>query len=228
LRAVLLLAQWLLILSLPILLIATNINWAVNSLWLYEYGFNKYQISSATNLTPPELKKSAKQLIDYFNLRRASAQVIVLKEGKEVGLFTEREIIHLKDIKNLVQFSYRVQISLLVLMGVSILILWIGSRKRWWQGLAKSFLWGGVLTLGFVVTLAFGAIFAFGPLFYWWHVVSFPNEYWILDPEQHYLIRMFPEGFFQDATLFIFGATLIEALLLGIMAFGSLKFFSRR
>ncbi len=224
-RITLLIIQWAFVLCLPLLLLATNIRWVVNSLWVYEYGFNKYNVSLTTGLADFELRKTAKQLMDYFNSRRDTAQVIVLKEGKEVELFTEREIIHLQDVKNLVQFGYHFQISLLTLIGVFVLLLVVIGRKKGWQVLAKSFLWGSALTFSLLIILALMAIFRFDQLFLFFHWISFPNEYWILDPEQHYLIRMFPQGFFQDAALFIFAVTLIEAFLLGGIALGGLKLY---
>lgn len=219
--------QGVLIVSLPLLLVATNIRWAVNSIGLYERGFSKYQISSATGLTDLELKKTAQQLIDYFNSRRAMAQVTVLKDGEKVELFTEREIVHLQDVKNLVQLDYRLQAWTLTVIGIFSLLLVIWGRKGGWRRLAGGFLWGGILTFTLIIILALGAVLGFEQLFLFFHLVSFPNEYWLLDPEQHYLIRIFPEEFFYDAALFIFGATLIEALFIAGVAFGGRRLSPR-
>jgi uncharacterized membrane protein len=45
----------------------------------------------------------------------------------------------------------------------------------------------------------------------------------MLDPAKDYLIRLFPEGFFYDAATFGFGAIILEALLLGGIAFVILR-----
>ena len=60
-------AKWLFILCLPILLLTASIGWIVNSLWLYKYDFEKYDISQATGLADSELEKAASGLISYFN-----------------------------------------------------------------------------------------------------------------------------------------------------------------
>ena len=52
-------AKWLFMLCLPPLLLTASIGWAVNSLWLYEYGFEKYTISQSTGLGKVELEKAA-------------------------------------------------------------------------------------------------------------------------------------------------------------------------
>ena len=54
-------------LCLPILLLTASIGGAVNSLWLYEYGFQKYNVSQTTGLTEVQLETAAKGLISYFN-----------------------------------------------------------------------------------------------------------------------------------------------------------------
>jgi integral membrane protein (TIGR01906 family) len=77
--------------------------------------------------------------------------------------------------------------------------------------------------MGLMVILAIWAFFGFERLFILFHLVSFTNEYWILDPARDYLIRLFPGGFFYDAALFGFGAIMLEALLIGGIAFGILR-----
>lgn len=213
-------AQWLFIACLPLLLITSNIRWAVNEIRLYEYGFTKYQVSQVTSLKDSELKRVARQLIDYFNSRVKTAQVRVTKDGKEFDLFNEQEIIHLQDVKGLIQLDYCVQKSTLAFIMLYSLALLIWRRSGSWRVLAGSILRGSILTLGLIVALALVAVFAFQQLFLFFHLVSFSNEYWMLNPSRDYLIMLFPEGFFYDAALFIAEATVAETLLLSGSALG--------
>ena len=57
----------LLILAIPAFLFSLSIGIAVNSQWLYEAGFVKYNIPQVTGITMPELDKAAAGIIDYFN-----------------------------------------------------------------------------------------------------------------------------------------------------------------
>ena len=77
--------------------------------------------------------------------------------------------------------------------------------------------------MGLMIALALWALFGFERFFLIFHLVSFSNEYWMLDPARDYLIRLFPGGFFYDAALFGFGAIMLEALLIGGIAFGILR-----
>jgi integral membrane protein (TIGR01906 family) len=89
--------------------------------------------------------------------------------------------------------------------------------------LVKGLFWGGLITLVLMVVLALWAFFGFEQFFILFHLVSFSNEYWMLDPTKDYLIRLFPEGFFYDAALFGFGAVILEALLISGVASGILR-----
>ena len=60
-------AKAIFIFSLPCLVITSSLVWAINSHWLYNYGFEKYDISQTTGLSPIELEKAADGIIHYFN-----------------------------------------------------------------------------------------------------------------------------------------------------------------
>ena len=212
-------AFWLIVFCLPLLIMTANIRWGVSEIRLYEYGFDKYQISQATGIDELELRRIAQHLIDYFNLKVDSAQVTVVKGGEEFDVFSERELVHLQDVRALIQLDYWVQrgaLSVVVICAL-VLLLWLKDK---WRILVKGVLWGSLATLGLVLLLAFWAVFGFDQLFLLFHLVSFSNEFWILDPAKDYLIMLFPGGFFYDAALFGFGAVILQALLAGAIAFG--------
>jgi integral membrane protein (TIGR01906 family) len=205
-----------------VLLLTSAICWEVNELRLYEYGFGKYEISQATGIDKLELKRVARHLVDYFNLKVNTAQIVVGKRGEEFNLFNERELVHLQDVRSLIQLDYLVQRGALLLLITCALVLLFGFRVGW-RMLVKGLSWGSLITVGLMVVLALWAFFGFEKLFILFHLVSFPNEYWMLDPAKDYLIKLFPEGFFYDAALLGFGAVILEALLLGGIALGILK-----
>ena len=213
---------WLVAFCLPLLIITGSIRWGVSEIRLYEYGFDKYQISQSTGIDELELRRIAQHLIDYFNAKADSAQVTVAKEGERFSLFNERELVHLQDVRSLIRLDYWVQRGTLIIMVICCLALLLWLRGSW-RILVKGLLWGSLATLGLMGILALWAVFGFKQLFLLFHLVSFSNKYWILDPARDYLIMLFPEGFFYDAALFGFAAVILEALFVGGIAFGVLK-----
>ena len=57
------------------------------------------------------------------------------------------------------------------------------------------------LTLGVIGVLGALAATDFSDLFIQFHLLSFSNDLWLLDPRTDNLIRLFPQEFFLDAAM---------------------------
>lgn len=198
--------------ALAVFLVTSNVRLALNSLPLYEYGFRHYEVDAATGLSLEQLSEAGRQLRDYFNSSEQLLDVRITIDNTTRALFVEREILHMRDVKVLVGKVYRVQegafvyLFLFVTMGFFILGSNFGGRVR------RLFITGSIVTLVIVGTVAGASLLAFGPLFLLFHFASFSNDLWQLDPYSSYLLRMFPDGFWRDATLLIGAASVAEAL----------------
>lgn len=211
-------AKSLFVLSLFLLLLSASIAWAVNSPWLYHYGFEKYDVSATTGLVESELKKVAISLLSYFNSDEEYISLTVVKNGEPFVLFNQREVAHLKDVKGLIWLDYWVLLwTLLYVLGYAVGSLFWAKRK-YWQQLAWGVVGGSGLTLALMLALGLGALLGFDQLFWQFHLISFSNELWQLDPARDYLIRLFPQGFWYDATLFCVLGTIGTAIILGGVA----------
>jgi len=216
-------AKWLFVLCLPVLLLTASVGWAVNSLWLYEYGFKKYNISQTTGLADAELGKAARGLISYFNSGEELINVTIQKDGKPFTLFNEREVTHLKDVKALVWLDYKfllgTMIYVLVYGGINLFWSFKEGRGHWRQ-LARLVATGSGITLLLMLALGLGVLFGFDRLLLQFHLLSFSNDFWQLEPGD-YLLLFFP-GF--EAALFVAAATTAIAVILGGAAVGHLLF----
>jgi integral membrane protein (TIGR01906 family) len=185
----------------------------MNCRGLYQYGFNKYDISRVTGLEPAELEKAADGLIHYFNSNEEYISLTVEKNGKAFTLFNEREVAHLKDVKGLFRLVYK------VLLGTGIYaLIYIGVALFWWRDkrrLGWGLVGGGGLTLVLMAALGIMIALDFDQFFLQFHLLSFANDFWMLNPATDYLLMLFPQGFWFDATLFCAIGTAVEALILG-------------
>ena len=218
---------WLFACCVPILLFTSTIAWEVNSLKLYEYGFDKYEISRSTGLDSQQLRNVAVHLIDYFDLRTDSAQIEVNKNGVKFNLFNERELIHLQDVRGLIQRDYRVALAVILLMVVFAISLVFGFKSGWLM-LFRGLLWGSAITLGLMAILAVWALVGFDQFFILFHMISFTNQFWQLDPARDYLIRLFTEGFFYDAALLGYAIVTLAALIIGAVSWGVPKLIAKK
>ena len=200
----------------PIFLIATNVRLVINWPRLYSNGFDKYEgdISRYIDIERSEFILAGEQIRDYFNNDEKEIDVRGVLGGVRQSIFTERETVHMKDVKGLVRGVYRVEeVAALYLVAFALVGLAVG-RRAFLPRLGKYLGIGGLATLGLVLAVGLGALVGFDRLFLAFHQISFSNDFWQLDPWQHNLIAMFPEGFFFDATMWIALSTIGEAIVL--------------
>jgi integral membrane protein (TIGR01906 family) len=212
--------QWLLVLCLPVMLLTASVSWAVNSPWLYHYGFDKYKVGETTGLAQSELDRVAAGLREYFNSGDESISLAVVKDGETFEVFNEREVAHLRDVKGLFGLAYYLLLGTVVYTGIyAVVSLFWWRDRRIYRGLV----FGGGLTLLLMLFIGLGVAINFDWLFRQFHLISFANDLWMLDPATDYLIMLFPRGFWFDAAIFCAVVTTVGALILGGMGWWCLK-----
>lgn len=195
---------------LPIFLVAINVGYVTDSDWLYTYNWWRNGIPERTGLPVSELDSAADQIKDYFANDAERLDVRVNTSRGMVSLFDEREILHMIDVKDLMSYVAALSVwsgVVLVLCSALGLVIrrrdFFASMSRWLRWCAL--VWGLVIAAVVVV-----AIIDFTWIFTQFHLLSFANDLWQLDPFRHYLLLLFPERFFLEATLFIAVLTVIE------------------
>jgi integral membrane protein (TIGR01906 family) len=218
-------AKWLFILCLPILLLSASLAWALNSHWLYNYGFEKYSLPQHPELAEFDLEGIGDQIISYFNSSEEPLSIIVIIDGQPTQLFTPEETIHFRDVKGLVWLDYWILGGTLVyvLAYAAVSLFW--RKKRYWPRLAWGLVIGGSITLGLMLALGLGTLLGFDRLFWNFHLVFFSNEYWLSGGN---MTLLFTEEFFYDAALFCALGTAGMAVILGGVGGGWLIFNRKR
>ena len=207
-------ATGLFVLSIPLLLITSNVRWAANEPRLYEYSFDHYGAAARTGVARSELDYAARDLIRYFNDDRPTIQTLVTQDGRPVSLYSERETSHLHDVKNLFHTVFRAQEASLAFALVYVVGLFVWADKASPRMLARAVLGASLITLALLAAAAVGVLVGFDALWTRFHLLAFTNDLWKLDPDTDHLIQMFPEDFWLDATLLVAGLTAVEALAL--------------
>ena len=210
--------------AIPIFLIAASVAWAFNDLGLYARGFDKYDIPTVTGIEREDLIQVGREIRGYFHSTREPLDVRTTIYGREQALFNYREVIHMADVKDLLWVIYGAgAVSLLFMAGVGA----AGFRqmgRAFAPMLCRRILWGSEATVGLGVLVGLISLVAFDRLFLLFHQVSFANDFWQLDPRRDFLVMMFPEGFWLDATFFVAFLTLGGAAVLGLASGSFLAF----
>jgi integral membrane protein (TIGR01906 family) len=197
-------------LLLPIFLILFNTTYITNSEWLYDYGWWRNDIANVSGLTTEQLNSGADQIKEYFSNDVEFLDLVVTSGGREFSLYEEREVLHMVDVKALMQAVFAITwwsgFMLLLLLAVGLIVL----KQDVFPLLLRSLKWSAIGTAVFLVVFGGTAAIDFGWLFTQFHFLSFANDLWLLDPYNDYLLIMFPQQFFFEATLFIGLLTVID------------------
>lgn len=208
-------AAWGLVPMTALVIISAVIAFAVNFQPLYEYGFDRYDVGAVTGLDDSELSKAARGLIGYFNSGEDCIDLTIEKDGQPFTLFNQREVLHLYDVKGLVRLDYKILAAGFIYAAfVSAVMLYRRQPRR----LVAPLFWGGTFTLALIIGVSILGVADFDAFFTQFHLLSFTNDLWLLDPRTDYLIMLFPSGFWQDAM--IFTGAIILSLAAGVTALG--------
>ncbi len=189
------------VVAVPVFLVTGSITWAFNNIGLYEGGFEKYRIAWVSGIAPGDLRQVALDLRAYFNSGDEPLDVRTRVFGSERELFNEKEVIHMRDVKRLlwgVYGAFAVSAACLLALAAA---GFARQRRAFLPALARRALWGGGLTVGLLAAFGLLSVVAFDALFLLFHRVSFANDFWQLDPRTDYLVLLFPQGFWFDATM---------------------------
>ena len=202
------------VLAIPLFLITGSVTWAVKDAGLYNRGFDRYNISQRTGMTDVDLRQAGADIRHYFSSGEEPLDVRTRIFGVERDLFNQREVAHMRDVKGLIR-------GVNVLAGLSgfyilavVVAGFVRYRRQFVPQLANMCLWGGSSTLALLLAVGLFALLGFDSLFLKFHQISFSNDLWQLDPRTDYLLIMFPQAFWFDATMRVATTAIGGALLL--------------
>jgi integral membrane protein (TIGR01906 family) len=125
-------------------------------------------------------------------------------------VYNAKELTHLDDVAGITKLF---QILLLVsaVAGLAVGLLLYARREL--NVLLNACISGSAITITLTGCLVIWSLIDFNSLFYLFHIVSFSNELWLLDPSRDYLIMMFPQGFFFESAIWLVSSIIGLAIL---------------
>ena len=194
----------------PVFLVTSSLQHIVMSDWLYSYNWWRNEIPSKTNLENLELDNGSDQIKEYFKNDDKFLDVRIIRFGEEFSLFREREILHMYDVKVLIRAVFSVATFTGFILLSFFVFGWVYFRSSVWELLMKSLKVSSILS-GLSAGLLTVIMFVdFSAVFRYFHILSFTNDLWLLDPKNDYLLIMFPERFFFETTMLIAVVSVIQ------------------
>lgn len=212
-------------------LVCFNILFSIQAVALnldfYSKQWIKLDVPKSAGIALEDLKHIGTILKKYFLGHSSSAQVFISVEDTERDLYRENEIAHLEDVRDLFKLGFSVKtISMaFMLLGFTyILVCKTDQMHLKIIAISKALKMAGIILILITLIMVLPAALNFTN---WWtkfHLVTFRNDLWRLDPYEDYLIRIFPESFFFSAAQQI--AIYSAAITLSYILFGLLlRFF---
>lgn len=158
-----------------ILLFTLSISFSKN---YYMSEFARYRPEIELNIDPKFIRYAAQVIPEYLMGKRDNLEIPGFK-----NFFNEKELLHMKDVKNI--FKYVIYVSIIFSVLIFLLI------KK--DDLPYIFLYS-LIPVGIFILIVL--IFSFDKSFTIFHKIFFRNELWLLDPEKDRLIVLLPIEFF--------------------------------
>ena len=202
------------IVTVPLFLITISVTWAFNSPSLYNNGFERYSISRSTGITNADLRQVGADIRSYINSSDEPMDIQTSIFGVEQALFNPKEIAHMRDVKNLVRGVYILALVSVIYLSTMTLFGFIKQGRLFTLAIAKRLAIGGGLTMAMLILFSAVAAMGFDSLFIKFHEISFANDFWRLNPRTDYLVRIFPDNFWFDATVWVAMRAIVGALII--------------
>lgn len=144
------------------------------------------------------------EVVNYISHEETITNLLSYFQGQELEetSYSQREVLHLKDVRTLIWASW----TFIIIFSLLIIYLLI-KNKNYKKELYK----GGIYSLITIAIFSFSLLF-FTQFFTLFHEILFTNDLWLL-PTDSLLIQMFPERFFIQSTKQILLYSLILSLL---------------
>lgn len=154
-------------------------------------------------------------VLGFFPLTAEQEHTLQFLEGKEELTlnYTAAEISHLDDVAQAMKSA---QIGLF-LSGIIILTLLFYFRRDKEQ-LLRLLKYGGISTVTFILLILVALLLNFNSLFTVFHQLFFPQGNWQFAADS-VLIQTFPQDFFMNVSIFIFGLAFLLGSLFILLSF---------
>ena len=179
--------------------------------YIYQYNLSIYPIEERTSLSIDLIKNTNIQIKNYFFSQ---------EEFLDVELFNDKEILHMKDVKEIINNLFLFgKISSLFFVLIILLIIY-----KFKVHLYSIFKYSSIIFMIIIILFFLLSLISFNQIFILFHEIAFRNDLWLLNINEDYLLMMYPESFFRDVAIFL----LLLSLLVNFIMFFITKSLSKK
>lgn len=203
------LASLVLVIGIPVFLILSNVMMMMSPEWL-TFQYSQPSFPKAERFNDKDRLYNATESIEYVRGNRTLVQF------KALGVYEDREIKHMVDVRVLVD---QVKIVLPVTAVLLLVALVALARDKTTRGYAaQGLIRGAALTIILFLAVGVFAAVGFSTFFTLFHRVFFEGDTWLFLYTDS-LIQFYPLPFWFATSITLVLATLVEAGIIGVVGF---------
>lgn len=152
----------------------------------YKNFYLRENLAPSINTTDDELINNTTNLLEY----------ITNKAELNTTWFSEKDILHMKDVRILYNISFYTMIFFIALFIITTILIIMLSKHKTMFYITRTFNKTLLAFILLVIVLAGIISYNFNSFWIKFHQLLFSNDLWLLSPDESNLIKMVPEKFF--------------------------------
>ena len=152
----------------------------------YKNFYLRENLAPSINTTDDELINNTTNLLEY----------LTNKAELNTTWFSEKDILHMKDVRVLFNVSFNLMIFFIIIFILSTTLIALVYKNYAMFYITKTF--NKTLLAFILLVIVLAGIISYNFTSFWikFHQLLFANDLWLLSPEESNLIKMVPEQFF--------------------------------
>lgn len=152
----------------------------------YKNFYLRENLAPSINTTDDELINNTTNLLEY----------LTNKAELNTTWFSEKDILHMKDVRTLYNVSFNLMIFFIIIFILSTILIALVYKNYTMFYITKTF--NKTLLAFIILIIVLAGIISYNFNSFWikFHQLLFSNDLWLLSPDESNLIKMVPETFF--------------------------------
>ena len=152
----------------------------------YKNFYLRENLAPSINTTDDELINNTTNLLEY----------LTNKAELNTTWFSEKDILHMKDVRTLYNVSFNLMIFFIIIFILSTILIALVYKNYAMFYITKTF--NKTLLAFIILIIVLAGIISYNFNSFWikFHQLLFSNDLWLLSPDESNLIKMVPEKFF--------------------------------
>ncbi len=203
------LAKILFVISVFILVITSVIRFFATEPIVQDILMDYSDVEQKTDFSKLQLQTATIAMSEYLSNKTDLLDIRIQTSSGLLALFSPKEILHMQDVKKILLSIYTLQLVSFFYALVYITVILLIRKSKGLRDIFSSLSIAGLG--GNIILFILGLLlyFSFDQYFIYFHELAFDNDYWILDPNKDFLIKLYPIKFWNLITVAFISSVLV-------------------